>query len=205
MKSDITSSARFYRRESVMFIGDLLPAAFASWKFHRAMPVGKQGLGRMLEAESRAARPATALPPGLVAVASETRIALNATGGFARSRSVELQMAVELDLIVEADAAECQACLRHLILGAIGRAGGAVLVTATRQAGGVEIAVLDDGVGPEPNGATANGARSAPLGGTLRIEHRPGRGTSILLWLPQPARLSFPVGAIGDVGAAADL
>jgi signal transduction histidine kinase len=186
-----------------MFIGDLLPAAFAALKPHRAIPAGNQGLERMWTEPPRAVRPAAALPHGLVAVAPETLAALAATGSFARSRFVDLQMAVEPALIVEADAAEYQACLRHLILGAIRRASSGVLVTATREADGVEIAVLDDGAGA-PDGTTPAGEPAAPLGGTLRVNHRPDRGTSLLLWLPQPDRLPFPANAVGNIEADAD-
>lgn len=197
------------RRRSLKFIGDLLPAALTAW-------LQRRGTGPVNERISRppATFPSTApldqagLPSGLIALAPETQAALAAASEFACSRGVELQMGVEPRLIAQADAAEFQACLRHLILRAIGRAGSGVLVTAMRQADGVEIAVLDDGTAPAgapPDRLTqADGGPSAPLGGTLSAEYQPERGTTVLLRLPQPGWLLPPSDAdTADAIAAA--
>ncbi|MGA3403996.1 MAG: hypothetical protein ABSC95_32715 [Acetobacteraceae bacterium] len=194
-----------------MFIGHLLPAALAAWKPRRAMSGGDAQISRSIAAPPPAfRRPAVALPHGLVAVAPATRTALAAAGDAARSRFVELQMAVEPCLIVQADAAEYQASLRHLILDAIGRAGSGVLVTAVSLAGGVEIAVLDDGVPPAGRRSDCpmrTREPATPLGGTISVHYQPGQGTTVLLRLPQPAWRPPPSDAdvMDDIAASADL
>jgi hypothetical protein len=191
-----------------MFIEDLLPAALAAWLPWRGTRSVNSRISRPLAAISRPLPSDPAgLPSGSVAIARETQAALAAASGFARSRSVELQMAVDPRLIAQADASECQTCLRHLIRGAIGRANSAVLVTAMRQADSVEIAVLDDGTAPpgaQPDGlAQLDGAPSVPLGGTLSAKYEPEHGTTILLRLPQPGWLRTPSDAEAADGISA--
>jgi hypothetical protein len=173
-----------------MVVGYLLPAALALWQARRAIPMRDVQFSRPPRSSSLAAWSADALPDGVVAIAQETRTALDAVSDFARGRYVDLQMAVEPHLIAQAQTADCQTCLRHLLLDAISRASGGVLVTAMRRAGGVEIAVLDDGIAPagaRPNGSTERDlARSTPAGGTLSADYHPAQGTTILLRLPQP-------------------
>ncbi len=193
----------------MMFMGDLLPAALATWMPRRAITSGAAQASRP-QAASLGDRqsPAGALPHGLIAVEPEVQIALAAISGFACRRCIELQMAVEPRLFVKADAAEYQACLRRVILNAVGRASSGVLVTAMLQGDSVEIAVLDDGAAPpggRPESSTPAWEPSAPLGGTLRVEYQPGRGTTVLLRLPQ-ARwrpLSSHADAMDGMAAAA--
>jgi hypothetical protein len=178
-----------------MLIGDLLPAALAAWMPHRASRPASMRVSHPPTAPARTARldPA-ALPRGLVAVAPETQAVLAAAKDFARGRSVELQMAVEPHLVAQADAADYQTCLRQLILDAIGRAHSGVLVTAMRQADGVEIAVLDDGTVPTgarrdsatPPSAALSVPLAIPPGATLSVDCQPERGTTVLLRLPLP-------------------
>jgi hypothetical protein len=134
------------------------------------------------------------LPHGVVDVASETANVLAACGGFAQRRSVRLQTAIEPCLVAQASAAEYRACLRDLILDAIGRADSGVLVTGTRQADGAEIAILDDGTAPP--GAAHPVQRyevlSVPTGSTMTVDYQAEHGTTILLHLPQPGGLTEP-------------
>jgi hypothetical protein len=173
-----------------MVIGYLLPAARAIWQARRTMPLRDVQISRPSRSSSLAVWSADALPNGVVAIAQETRTALDGVSDFARRRYVDVQMAVEPRLIAQAHTADCQTCLRHLLFGAISRASGGVLVTAMRRAGGVEIAVLDDGIAPAgtcPNGSTERDwESSAPAGGTLSADYHPAQGTTILLRLPQP-------------------
>jgi hypothetical protein len=190
-----------------MFIGDLVPAALAAWIPRRA---ARPASSRISHPPARGVRPdPAAVPRGLLAVAPETQAVLAAANFFARGRSVELQMAVEPHLIAQADATEYRTCLRQLILGAVGRAHSGVLVTAMRQAGSVEIAVLDDGTGPTDvrrDGSAAPSAEpSVPLGGTLSVDCQPERGTTILLRLPLPDWVPSPQdadAADGSIGSA---
>jgi hypothetical protein len=200
------------RRRCLTFIGDLFPAALAAWLPWRGTGVVNARISRPPATfPSTVPSDQAGLPRGLIALAPETQAALAAASGFARSRGVTLQMAVEQGLVAQADAVECQACLRHLILGAIGRADSSVLVTAMRQPDGVEIAVLDDGAAPagaRPDRLTqAVGGPSAPLGGTLRAEYQPERGTTVLLRLPQPGWLLPPsdADAAEAIAAAANI
>lgn len=194
-----------------MFLGNLLPTAFATWsRWRRVHGVVRQTRRPPVEPSHTDRSPAAALPHGLVAVAPETQAVLAAANDFARNRFVELQMAVEPDLIARVDAAEYRIFLRHLLVAAIGRAWGSVLVTAMRQADGVEIAVLDDGAAPsgaprysfaqpttqppvqptthpttDPPGQPG-GAPAVPQGGILTAHYQPQRGTTIRLRLPRP-------------------
>jgi hypothetical protein len=169
-----------------MSIGSLLPAALTAWMPRRATRSVHVGKSRL---PPRSAWSNTgALPRGMVAVAPETRAALAATSDFARSRSIALQMAADPDLIAQVDLAEYQTCLRSLIRDAIGRACSGVLVTAMRQADGLEIAVLDDGTDPAgtivDSGAQSERTTPVPHGGSLTANYQPEQGTTILLRLP---------------------
>jgi hypothetical protein len=163
-----------------------------------------------LHAEASRAAQSAALPDGMLAVAQETRIALASVTEFAHSRFVELQMAVEPQLVVAAHVAEYRTCLHRLLLGAIGRANTGVLVTAMPQADCVEIAVLDDGVvpaGARLDDLTEVGSDpSVPPGGTLTVSHHPAQGTTILLRLPRPDSPSLPqpTEAAEQFGASAE-
>ena len=131
-----------------MLFGDLLLAAHAAWKPRRATAKRDKQTSATQTAAPRPARLAAALPEGLLAVAHETRITLESVTEFARSRFVELQMAVEPHVVATAYVTEYRACLQRLLLGAVGRASSGVLVTAMPQADCVEVAVLNDGVIP---------------------------------------------------------
>jgi hypothetical protein len=179
-----------------MSIGDLLPAVLSAWKSRRApRAVGVPNSG------SSKARPAAArldpgsLPSGAIAVAAETQAVLTAEDGFARNRFVELQMAIEPRLVAQIDSAQYRICLRGLVRDAIIRAVSGVLVTAMRQADGVEIAVLDDGTDPARQEADASVQPGqdlpVPRGASLIVRHEQGRGTTVLLRLPQPDWLPF--------------
>jgi len=174
-----------------MFIGGLLPAALAAWKPRRATQATDVQFSRPVAAPVRPVmRSAASLPRGMTSVERETQTALAAVSNYARTRFVELQIAVEHGLIVQADPADYRICLDDLLLGAIGRASSGVLVTAMRQADGVEITLLDDGIAPA--GARPGGPRTGtnetlvPFGGMLRADYHPERGTTVRLRLPQP-------------------
>jgi hypothetical protein len=181
------------RPRSLTSIGDLLPAVFAAWKpRNRMRPVDVPTRQPPAEAPCAVWPNAAALPSGVIAVAQETRTALAAVTDLARNSSVELQMAVDHDLVAQVDAGEFRTCLRELLSGAIGRAQSGVLVTAMRQADSVEIAVVDDGAAPagtrrggapQPAGLSS-GEPTVPQGGTLTTHYQPDHGTTNLLRLP---------------------
>ncbi|HVC59244.1 MAG TPA: hypothetical protein VND19_02625 [Acetobacteraceae bacterium] len=168
-----------------MFNGALLPAVFAGWNRWRGVRPAGGRASRLTAADSCAV-----WPDGLFPVAPETHAVVAAANDFARLRCIELQMVVEPRLVAQADAAAYRTCLRDLLFGAIGRAGSGVLVTAMRDANGVEIAVLDDGAAPA--GAPPGAKIAVPPGATLTAEYRPKCGTTILLRLPRPEQLPVP-------------
>ena len=137
-------------------------------------------------------------PCGVITIAPETQAVLAAEDDFARSQFVELQMAVEPCLVAQIDAAEYRTCLRGLVRDAIGRASSGVLVTAMRQAEGVEIAVLDDGTDPahQQSAGAAQPGRELPLprGATLIARYEQGRGMTMLLSVRQLESLAVPPG-----------
>jgi hypothetical protein len=119
----------------------------------------------------------------------DTHAMLAAAGRFARSRLVLLEVAIEPDLLPRDNAVAYCAYLHHLVFAAINRAESAVLITASRHADGIEIAVLDDGTGAAQYDSTVIDA--APHGSTVAVTRNPACGTTIRLRLappvPQPA------------------
>jgi hypothetical protein len=175
-----------------MLIADLLPTALAAWRRRRPTQATDVQFSRPIAPAARPVmRSAVASPCGATCVDLETHTALTALNGYARSRFVELQVAVEPGLVVQADPADYRACLRNLLLAAIGRASSGVLVTAMRQAEGIEIAVLDDGTVPagvRSYGSTLGADGSfVSVGGTARTDYHPQRGTTVRLRLPRSA------------------
>ena len=102
-------------------------------------------------------------------------------------------------------------CLRGLVRDAIGRASSGVLVTAMRQAEGVEIAVLDDGTDPahQQSAGAAQPGRELPLprGATLIARYEQGRGMTMLLSVRQlESRPSHPAaGAADEIADSTDV
>jgi hypothetical protein len=187
-----------------MVIGDLLPIVLAAGSPRRVTPAGNS--------QDEEPRRQAALPHERVAIESATRAVLEEFAPLARRRFVELQLAVEPGLVAQASLADYRTCLGCLVLAAVGRAASGVLVTATQQIDGVEVAVLDDGTlpaGGQAAGAPAAGAQaaneqadyaagpawapaSAP-GATVSVVYQPELGTTALLrlrradWRPAPS------------------
>lgn len=185
-----------------MAIGAMLPAVRRAWKPRPVTQVSRLAGGWACRVDPY---PADG-PGGTVALEQETRGALTAAGDLARARSVGLQMALEPELLARVDAAEYRACLHDLLIAAIGRARGGVLVTAARQGTGVEVAVLDDGaaLAEPPSGSALDdramplaGVRTIPGGAGLTADYQPGRGTTVRLCLPHLDGRSGPRG--GDL------
>ena len=125
------------------------------------------------------------MPRGVIDVETEIRSAMTALRDAARTRRIELQMAVQPGLTAEADMG-CQACLRDLIAAAIGRAESSVLATAMRRGDSVAIEVLDDGA-TVPAGAVALPELGVPSeAASITAEYRPNQGTRVLLCLASP-------------------
>ena len=69
-----------------------------------------------------------------------------------------------------------------------------IAVELMRRDGGVEAAVVDDGIGFEPTGTHRGGhlgmtlmeERVSRIGGRLRVDTAPTRGTAVRIWVPDP-------------------
>jgi hypothetical protein len=170
-----------------MFIGSLLPHAFAAWKPRQAASVSR------VESQVWFNVPVAVHPesPGnVIAIDAEVRSALAAVSGLAHDFRIELQMACEPNVLAMADQDRVQSCLRELIAAAIDRADSGVLVTATIQAGETEIAILDDGdnsvdrSSPGQPTQTYKPVCSLPAGARLMADYKSGRGTTVTLRIP---------------------
>ena len=129
---------------------------------------------------------------GLLDVEREVRSVLAGLTGFAATRLVRFELAVQPDLAVRADAVSFRDALAGLVTHAAAQApSGRVLVTGMRRGGRVQIAVADDGIGTDRL-VQAGDLRSAERiialqGGTLEIANQPGEGTTLLARWPDIA------------------
>lgn len=136
----------------------------------------------------------------LLDVEFEAREALRQVDGLAAGNRVRLQIAIQPDLAVRADPHGFRRALIEMLENAIGHSPcGKVLVGGTVHGGRVQIAVLDDGQGPDRLAQEAvlrPAERIVALhGGTLHVETRPGQGTLVVMRLPAPA-----VASVGQAG-----
>ena len=138
----------------------------------------------------------------LLDVEFEAREALRQVDGLAAGNRVRLQIAIQSDLAVRADPHGFRRALIEMLENAIGHSPcGKVLVGGTLHGGRVQIAVLDDGHGPDrlaQEAALRTAERIVALhGGTLQIETRPGQGTLVVMRLPAAASASASAGDAG--------
>ncbi len=139
----------------------------------------------------------------LLDIEVEAREALRQVDGLAARNRVRLQIAIRPGLEVRADPHGMRRALIELLENAIGHSPcGKVLLGGTVHGGRVQIAVLDDGQGPDrlaQEAALRTAERIVALhGGTLQVETRPGQGTLVVMRLPAPAVASA---SAGDAGA----
>lgn len=117
-----------------------------------------------------------------------------------RGRQGRLAVALDLGSLPAAVGKDAQLCLFRVAQEALNNVArhagtGAASVTLRQADGGVLLAVCDDGVGFDP--AKPGSARSLGLAsmrervqlvnGTLDIESTPGRGTTVVAWVPAHA------------------
>ncbi len=119
-------------------------------------------------------------------VAAEARDVLQEMAAEAAGHLVQLEFAAQPDLSVYADRLALRTVLCALIRNAVQHSrGGRVLLSAIRLGGRVQIAVIDDGVGPPAAIQQAALRELAQLvalqGGTIDIETDPGEGTAVLV------------------------
>jgi signal transduction histidine kinase len=128
---------------------------------------------------------------GVLDVAAEVRDVLAQMAAEAARHLVRLEFAVQPELSVHADRLALRAVLSELVGNAVQHApGGRVLVSAIRLGGRVQIAVIDDGAGPEAavqEAALREVVQVVALqGGTIDVEVHAGEGTTVLVRLPEP-------------------
>jgi len=134
-------------------------------------------------------------------VATEARDVLARMAAEAAGYLVQLEVAVQPDLSVHADRLALRAVLSQLVGNAMRHAaGGRVLLSAIRLGGRVQIAVIDDGIGPDAavqESALREVAQLVALqGGTIEVEAQRGEGTTVLVRLPEPVSASGAPGKI---------
>jgi len=114
---------------------------------------------------------------------------------FSRRESIPAELTLrELPVALPRDVSICifriaQEALRNVARHA---KAGAVTVSLRSLEGGLQLAVRDDGIGLDPAlhcgpaslGHASMRERTRMLGGELNIESSPGRGTTVLAWVP---------------------
>ncbi len=122
-------------------------------------------------------------------VTTEVRHVLETLAPEAARHLVQLEIAVAPDISLHADRAAMRALLTLLAHHAIRQAGGRVLLCAAMLGGRMQIAVTDDGAGPELAVQQAMLRPAAELvalqGGTLEIQAQAGEGTTVVVRLPE--------------------
>jgi len=130
---------------------------------------------------------------------TEIPLLLHNAAGLARQHGCRLEFAVQPHLSVAVQHWIFRAAMREFLRQAIARAHSCVLVGAQRHAGRVKITVSDDGSGVA--GALHEiYAAIQPLatqGATTQVESRPGRGTTLVLTLPDGSAVAASEPAAG--------
>jgi signal transduction histidine kinase len=127
---------------------------------------------------------------GVLDVAAEARSVLAQMAAEAAAHLVQFEFATQANISVHADRYTLRAVLSELVGNAVRHApGGRVLLSVIRLGGRVQIAVIDDGAGPDASVQEAELREMAQLvalqGGTIDVEAYPGEGTTVLVRLPE--------------------
>ncbi len=162
------------------------------WRLRRRLLLRRAGGEPMAATQPLFGLGRTPFVGGVLDVATEARDVLGRMAAEAAGHLVQLEVAVQPDLSVHADRLALRTVLSDLVGNAMRHApGGRVLLSAIRLGGRVQIAVIDDGAGPEAAVQEAALREVAQLvalqGGTLDVEAHPGKGTTVLVRLPESA------------------
>jgi signal transduction histidine kinase len=180
---------------SVVYLGLLLaictPFGLAVWVASRHKPSAPMSQEAILDGLGE-------FPPARVSFAAETldvepavRAAADALLPLAHANSVQMQLAVSQLIKVRVDPDALRFALRATIHTAIrATPGGQVLVTAVVNGGRLHIRIVDDGTGADQNSRESLAREASDLialqGGSIMIEARRGRGTTVTMRLPLP-------------------
>ena len=181
---------------SAIACGTLL---LAGWRQRQHLVARQSGIAPMATLPPLYGLGRTPFASGLLDVAAELRDVLHHMAGEATGHLVQLEYAVQPELSVHADRLALRAVLSELVGSAVRHTpGGRVLLSAIRLGGRVQIAVIDDGAGPEAAVQEAALREMAQLvalqGGTIEVEVQPGEGTTVLVRLPEPLGTGHALG-----------
>jgi signal transduction histidine kinase len=137
------------------------------------------------------------------------REALIAADPVARSLWVRMDLAVDAAMTVPVDPGALRIALRDILLAAINATpGGQVLVTAVTLGRQLRIRITDDGPGADQRLREASMRQTEAMialqGGSIAIEARPGRGTSVVIRLPVSASAEEEPGSAMQLRLLAD-
>lgn len=156
---------------------------------------------------------ANAAAPGLAAASDDLEAALRdamvAVEAVARSHWVRMTLAAGAAMTVPVNPNALRIALRDTMLTAIHAApGGQVLATAAMFGSQLYVRITDDGAGSDQQvreiSMRPTELSIAQLGGSIEVEARPARGTSVTIRLPVPASAEQAVGDLVQRPVLAD-
>jgi hypothetical protein len=168
------------------------PFLIAAWvaRAHRpsARPADPFSLDHLLEVPM----PMTGFQATPLDLEPEVRAAAAAMATLARARGATVDLSVSPGSAVHMDRAALHTVLHAMLLVAIDATpGGQVLITAARLGAQMHIRVIDDGARADRASRERQmrdaGALIALQGGSIAVEARAGRGTTMTVCLPMPA------------------
>jgi two-component system, cell cycle sensor histidine kinase PleC len=189
-----------------------VPFILATWIafMHRRRVAARPGTGQY------AAVGAGGLNPGDACFAAATvdleaalRKAAEAANSSARLGWVRIDLALGAAMMVPVDPTAFGMVLCETMLTAIRAApGGQVLVTTATLGSQLHIRVTDDGAGADQwlreTAMRQTEALIALQGGSIAVDARPGRGTTVTIRLPMPAPAEGEPNALAQLPVLAD-
>jgi signal transduction histidine kinase len=132
-----------------------------------------------------------------------------ALDSLARANWVRIDLALSAAMTVRVDPGALGMALQETMLTAIhAAAGGQVLVTTVTLGSQLHIRVTDDGLGADQQDREMLTRRAESLialqGGSIVVEARPGRGTTVTVRLPMPGKAGGEVSSFTQVPVLAN-
>jgi signal transduction histidine kinase len=171
-----------------------IPFILAAWiAFVHRQQTTASPVGPYAPVETGGADPVEpSLEAAFVDLEAVLRDAMAAVEAEARSHWVGLELAGGVAMTVPVNPSALRVALRNIFRTAIHAApGGRVLVTASTLGSQLQIRITDDGLGAnQQTRETMMCPTEASIGlqgGSIAVEARPGRGTSVTIQVPMPA------------------
>jgi signal transduction histidine kinase len=189
-----------------------MPFILAAWiaLMHRQRATTSQGNTPYAAVENGSADPVdTGFAVAALDLEAALREAMVAVNSTARTRWVRLELAVGGATSVRVDPSALRTALRDTMLIAIGAApGGQLLVTALMLGSQLHIRITDDGPGNDQQVREMSMRQTQALialqGGSIAVEARPGRGTTVTIRLPVPAAVDQDASGLMQLDVFAD-